>query len=49
MARLLEVGARAVRILVGGLARRKPGTQLRARHDLVGVSLVVRNSVASTA
>src|SRR5215467_12033512 len=44
-----EVGARAVRILVEGLARRSPGTQLRARHDLVGVSLVVRSSVASAA
>jgi LacI family transcriptional regulator len=44
-----DVGARAVRILVEGLARRSPGTQLRARHDLVGVSLVVRNSVAPIA
>ena len=44
-----EVGARAVRILVECLARRPPGTQLRARHDLVGVSLVVRSSVASAA
>jgi len=44
-----EVGARAVRILVEGMARRSPAMQHRARHDLVGVSLVVRNSVASTA
>jgi len=40
------VGARAVKILVQGLAGRSPGTQLRARHELVPVSLMVRNSVA---
>jgi len=42
------VGARAVQILVQRLAHSSSaGAQPRARHDLVGVSLVVRNSVAS--
>jgi len=42
-----EVGASAVRLLVDRLARPSPARSARGRHQLVGVSLVVRASVAN--
>ena len=42
-----EVGAQAVKLLVDELAKPSPSARPRRRHQLVDVSLVVRDSVAS--
>lgn len=42
-----EVGAQAVKLLVEELAKTSPSTRPRRRHQLVDVSLVVRDSVTS--